>query len=82
MFIHLGGDKMVSAKEVIAILDLSIEKSSHLTKVFIHHANEGKKMETIGTEEPKSIILTASKVYYSPISASTLKKRSNFMQTN
>ena len=32
-------------------------------------------METIGDEQPKSIVVTTNKVYYSPVSSSTLKRR-------
>jgi len=32
-------------------------------------------METIGDEEPKSIVVTTDKVYYSPVSSATLKRR-------
>jgi len=32
-------------------------------------------MEAIGDEEPKSIVVTTDKVYYSPVSSSTLKRR-------
>jgi hypothetical protein len=82
MFIHLGGDKMIRAVDVVAIFDISIEKSSKLSKMFLQHANQDKKIETIGNEEPKSIVLAKTKIYYSPISSSTLKKRAHLMVPN
>lgn len=75
MFIHLGGEKIIRAAELIAIFDVSIEASSKISKSFITNAAKEKMTETIGEEEPKSVVVTLNKVYYSPISSTTLKKR-------
>ncbi|TBL77474.1 extracellular matrix regulator RemB [Paenibacillus thalictri] len=82
MFIHLGGEKIIRASELIAIFDLSIEKSSKISKQFISQANKEKRAEVIGEEECKSLVVTQSKIYYSPISSSTLKKRAHQLLTN
>jgi hypothetical protein len=75
MFIHLGGEKIIRAIELIAIFDISIEKSSKISKQFLAHANENKSIEVIGDEPPKSLVVSKEKIYYSPISSATLKKR-------
>jgi extracellular matrix regulatory protein B len=75
MFIHLGGEKIIRAVELIAIFDVSIEASSKISKSFIMNAVKEKNTEQIGEEEPKSVVVTIDKVYYSPISSTTLKKR-------
>jgi hypothetical protein len=75
MFIHLGGEKIIRGTELIAIFDVSIESSSKISKGFVNHALKEKQTESIGEEEPKSIVVTVDKVYYSPISSTTLKKR-------
>lgn len=75
MFIHLGGEKIIRASELIAIFDVTIETSSKLSKGFVTHARKENQTESIGEEEPKSLVVTADKVYYSPISSTTLKKR-------
>lgn len=77
MYIHLGGEKIVRATELVAIFDVSIEQSSKLSKQFVAGARKRKDVETIGEEEPKSIVITEKKIYYSPISSSTLKKRAH-----
>ncbi|OCT16458.1 DUF370 domain-containing protein [Paenibacillus pectinilyticus] len=82
MFIHLGGEKIIRASELIAIFDISIEKSSKISKQFIQQAVKDKKTEQIGEEDCKSLVVTKSKVYYSPISSTTLKKRANQLLTN
>ena len=77
MFIHLGGDKIIRSSELVAIFDISIEKMSKTTKSFIQHAQKERNVETIGEEESKSVVVTKTKIYYSPISSATLKRRAD-----
>lgn len=82
MYIHLGGEKIIRSAELVAIFDISIEKSSKISKQFVTHALQQKNVESIGEEEAKSIVVTKNTVYYSPISSSTLKKRANVFFAN
>jgi hypothetical protein len=82
MFIHLGGEKIIRASELVAIFDLSIERNSKISKQFISEAVKVKKLEVIGEEESKSLVITAGKAYYSPISSTTLKKRAQQLLVN
>lgn len=75
MYIHVGGEKIVRTSEIVAIFDITVESSSKLSKQFMTAAQKRKQVEEIGEEEAKSIVVTSSKVFYSPISSSTLKKR-------
>ena len=75
MFIHLGGEKIIRSSELIAIFDITIEESSKTSKAFLEQAAKENRMETISGEEPKSLVVTRDKIYYSPISSATLKKR-------
>ncbi|WP_410770083.1 extracellular matrix regulator RemB [Fontibacillus sp. BL9] len=77
MYIHLGGEKVILSSELVAIFDISIEKSSKISKQFVSHAIKEKQVMRIGEEEPKSIVVTKNTVYYSPISSATLKKKTN-----
>ena len=77
MYVHLGGERIVRASELVAIFDVSIEQSSRISRQFTAWASKRKNVEVIGEEEPKSIVITTQKVYYSPISSSTLKKRTH-----
>ncbi|WP_211750033.1 extracellular matrix regulator RemB [Paenibacillus sp. Marseille-Q4541] len=79
MYIHLGGDKIIRSSELVAIFDISIEKSSKISKQYVTYAKQEKNIEQIGEEEAKSIVVTKSTVYYSPISSATLKKRANVL---
>ena len=79
MYIHLGGEKIIRTSQVVAIFDISIEQSSKLSRQFMAQAQKNRGVETIGEEEPKSIVVTDERVYYSPISTSTLKKRARYL---
>jgi hypothetical protein len=80
VYIHLGGEKIIRTSQLVAIFDISIEQSSKLSRQFVVHAQKNKEVETIGEEDPKSIVVTEHKVYYSPISTSTLKKRAHILE--
>ncbi|RUS48777.1 extracellular matrix regulator RemB [Cohnella sp. AR92] len=79
MYIHLGGEKIIRTSRVVAIFDISIESSSKLSRQFVAQARKNRDVEVIGEEDPKSIVVTEERVYYSPISTSTLKKRAHHL---
>ncbi len=70
---------MVQSKDVIAIFDLKMKYSSDSTKEFLNVADEEGFVVTIDENESKSFVVTTKKVYYSPISSLTLKKRAGFV---
>ena len=82
MYIHLGGERIIRSTELIAIFYMSIEKNSKISKQFLTEAALDKKTEMIGEEESKSLVVTVDKVYYSPISSATLKKRCVHLSVN
>jgi hypothetical protein len=80
MFIHLGGDTIIRVSEIVAIFDLATERTSKISKKFLEQAASAEKIILIDQDEVKSFVLTENKIYYSPISSTTLKKRANFIQ--
>jgi hypothetical protein len=81
MYIHLGGEKIIRTSQIVAIFDVSIEQSSKMSRQFVAQAQKNRGVETIGEEDPKSIVVTKQRVYYSPISTSTLKKRAHYLDS-
>lgn len=79
MFIHLGGDTVIRSKEVIAILDRQAKETSEITGEFLEFHEKDKKVEEIAKGMTKSIVITLEKIYLSPISSSTLKRRALFV---
>lgn len=79
MFIHLGGDTLVSSKKIVAILNAEHTMGANTTKEFIKlETGKGSIIELDG-DNYKSIIITDHYVYLSPISSLTLKKRAGFV---
>ena len=81
MFLHLGGDTVISQKDIIAIFDLDITTISKITREFLRVAEEEGFVINVSEDLPKSYVLAEhnreSRVYISPISAATLLKRAN-----
>ncbi len=75
VFIHIGGDIVVRAKEVVAIIDISDQENiTKKTKIFIQQMEKEQRFIRISHTEVKSIVITTKNIYYSPISSVTLKK--------
>jgi len=80
MFLHIGGDYIVSIKDIIAIVDMEKSTISQDTRNFLKISDEeGFIINVVEDEMPKSFIITQekhkSKIYLSPISTTTLYKR-------
>lgn len=82
MFLHVGTDVVVSLKRVIAILDLKSAGSTDATREFIEHLKSQKRVNDIAGGDAKSLVLTDSEAFLSPISSLTLKKRCDFLHNN
>ncbi len=83
MFLHLGGDFSLPAKSVIGIFDLESSTISKATKEFLRMSEEEGFVLAISNDLPKSFIIAEidkkSKIFLSPISSVTLKKRIGFL---
>lgn len=75
MFVHIGGDYVIRAREIIAIFETEIESTSPITAEFLQKARRANRVVTISNGETKSVVITEHQVYCSPISSLTLKRR-------
>lgn len=79
MFLHLGENVVVPLKDIIGIFDMETAMYSTDTIQFLRMAEEDGFVEKITNEQPKSFVIAEvdkkSKIYFSPISSSTLTKR-------
>jgi len=79
LFLHLGENVVVPIKDIIGIFDLQNTMYSSDTIQFLRLAEEDGFVERITEEQPKSFIIAEvnnkSKIYFSPISSTTLTKR-------
>jgi len=82
MFLHIGGDIVIPIKNIIAIFDMEKTTISKDTREFLKTAEEEGFIQSISDDIPKSYIVTEtdkkSKIYLSPISSTTLQKRSKY----
>ncbi|QGU93754.1 DUF370 domain-containing protein [Clostridium bovifaecis] len=79
MFLHLGENVVVPLKDIIGIFDIETTMYSTDTIQFLRMAEEDGFVERITKENAKSFVVAEvnkkSKIYLSPISSSTLTKR-------
>ncbi|AND83275.1 DUF370 domain-containing protein [Clostridium tyrobutyricum] len=80
MFLHLGENIVVPIKNIIGIFDVETSMYGSDTTQFLRMAEEDGFVQRITKDKPKSFIIAEvdkkSKIYLSPISSSTLTKRS------
>jgi hypothetical protein len=76
MYIHIGGDYVVSDRLVLCIIDLN-QVHPHQTdmKHFMIAQEKSGRMEYIGKDIPQSLIVTMDRTYVSPLSVHTLWQR-------
>ncbi len=74
MYLHIGSSVIIPVLDILGIFDLSLNKSSS-TKEFLQSIEGKHIVMTTDIEDCKSFIITDDKLYFSPISPGTLKKR-------
>jgi len=83
MFMHLGGDVVISLKDIISIMDIESSNISNNTKEFLKTAEDEGFIRRISEDEAKSFVLAEKNkktiIYLSPISSVTLYKRAGFI---
>lgn len=76
LFLHLGNNCMISKDKIIAILDLETAAGSQTAKNLIKTVLNRTKIQNIAEKgKEKTLIITGTVSYISPISSITLLKR-------
>ena len=73
MYVHLGDDVMIRSSEIIAILD----KQTVMDSKEMQQLLERKESELVNISNGtfKSLVITPTHMYISPIAIATLKKK-------
>jgi hypothetical protein len=79
MFVHLGGDTLVSTKKIIIILNYENNKKENNVNEYIKKIQGKRNVKKLEGDTLKSIIVTNNTIYLSPISSMTLKKRAEYI---
>lgn len=74
MYISIGGEVVIKSKDLIAILDQHIVRESKIMRDFLQQPTD--QVAEVTKDTYKSIVITTDKIYLSPLSSSTLYKRS------
>ncbi len=84
LYLHLGGDTVVTGKEIVGIFDIDITTVSKRTRNFLAQAQQRDEVVNVTQELPKSFVLCANNekntLYISQISPTTLKKRLDYFK--
>lgn len=73
MFLHIGNSKVVALNELIGIFNVNLKNSSTNNQFLESFPGDG--LSNREKEASNSFVVTANRVYYSPISPVTLQKR-------
>lgn len=81
MYLHLGQDTVITYEEILGIFDLEATTVSKATRDYLAKATKSGRVVNVSFDLPKSFVVCRKKdgetvVYISPISPSTLLKRS------
>ncbi len=76
MYLHLGGDVVVSIQEVVGIFDARLLEGNEDNRQFMEAARaHGRIRAEVPPAECKAVVVTTGGVYTSVISSLTLQKR-------
>jgi len=74
MYLHIGQDVLVAYQHIVGIFDRDLLESSTDFRHYYHRLRQNNQI--VGDPElAKSVIVTPTHLYFSPISASTLWRR-------
>lgn len=91
MYLHLGQETIIRTRDILGVFDLDTTTVSRNTRDFLAASEKRGEVVNVTQELPKSFIVTVQatqksarkqtqSIYISQISASTLKKRSGYIE--
>lgn len=76
MYVHVGGEYSISDRFIIGIFDMDsiTPKQTDMIR-FLAEAEKSGHVEYVSEEIPRSVVVSVDRIYFSPISTATLRKR-------
>lgn len=76
MYVHVGGEYSISDRFIIGIFDMDsiTPKQTDMIR-FLAEAEKAGHVEYVSEEIPRSVVVSVDRIYFSPISTATLRKR-------
>ena len=78
MYVHIGGTYSLSSHAILAVLDLdevTARPASSPMLSWLADMDRQLRVDIISEELPRSVVITAGRVYLSPVSTATLRRR-------
>lgn len=76
MYVHIGGEYSVSDKYIVGIFDFDgTTTAASGTIDFLRKAEADSKVEIVSPDIPRAFVVTMDRIYVTPISVSTLRRR-------
>ncbi len=76
MYVHIGGESCLPDTCVIGVFDLDTTTGEgSVTRDFLSRAEDEGRVETVSPEIPRSFVLTTDRVYLTPVSSVTIRRR-------
>jgi hypothetical protein len=79
MYLHLGDDVLTKLEDVIMIINSEDSAGVSTNADFLANVAAKGMVKNIDQENNKAIVITDHRIFMSPISVATLKKRANFI---
>lgn len=76
MYVHIGGEYTLSDRTIVGIFDFdmtTVENSE--TIEFLQQAETAGRLEMVSPDIPRAFVVTPERVFVTPISATTLRRR-------
>ena len=78
-YLHIGGEYVVPAGDIVAILDLDNASTSPITREYLRRVQKEDRVVSVTEELPRSVVVCREqgeeRVYLSLLSSATLYKR-------
>ncbi|MEI8200517.1 MAG: DUF370 domain-containing protein [Eubacteriales bacterium] len=83
MYVHVGGEYSIPDRLIIGIFDMDsiTPKQTDMIR-FLAEAEKAGHVEYVSEEIPRSVVVSVDRIYFSPISTATLRKRIIDMHTH
>lgn len=76
MYIHIGNDVSLPDVFIVAVFDLDRStEDSELCREFLLRSEKEGKLQWLGPEIPRAVIISMDRVYLTPVRAETIRER-------
>lgn len=83
MLIHIGEEVTYPAEWIVAVFDMDrCTRGSLLCQKYLTEQEKQGRVQWLGPEIPRSVVITLNQIYLSPVRAETIASRMNQTELN